>query len=109
MSKIVLVIDNLSELEKSSAMNQVKNLANLSIVEIKERVLDKFPLAQFILHRDDHNEKSKLIRQWLQLAENKKFKLRIYKVDASEDFALINNVAPYEIDENTLYDMLTQE
>ncbi|MCS6823657.1 MAG: hypothetical protein NZ529_05125 [Cytophagaceae bacterium] len=103
MPKIALVVENLSELEKSSAINQVKTLTNLSIVEIKERVLDKIPLYQCTLYGTDHDEKCKMLRQWLQLAENKKFKIRIYKINVSDDFTLINDVAPYEIDEEDLY------
>ena len=49
MSKVVFLVDNLGEVERSGAMPYIRALTNLNIVEINERIMDKNPLAELQL------------------------------------------------------------
>ena len=96
------MVDNLGEVERVGALNYIRALTNLNIVEIKERIMDKNPLAEFVIDGENHAQKVKTILQWLQLAEQKKLKLRIYEVNDEDDFLTMGDTSSYEIDKATL-------
>lgn len=102
MSKVVFLVDNLGEVERVGALNYIRALTDLNIVEIKERILDKNPLAEFVIDGENHAQKVKTIMQWLSLAEQKKLKLRIYEVNDEDDFFTMGDTSSYEIDRATL-------
>ncbi len=102
MSKVVFLVDNLGEVERAGAINYIRALTNLNIVEIKERIMDKNPLAEFVIDGENHANKVKTIMQWLSLAEQKKLKLRIYEVNDEDDFLTMGDTSSYEIDRATL-------
>lgn len=102
MSKVVFLVDNLGEVERVGALNYIRALTDLNIVEIKERILDKNPLAEFVIDGENHAQKVKTIMQWLSLAEQKKLKLRIYEVNDEDDFFTMGDTSSYEIDKATL-------
>ena len=102
MSKVVLLIENLGEVERAGALNYIRALSNLNVVEIKERIMDKNPLAEFVIDGENHANKVKLILQWLGLAEQKKLKLRIYEVNDEDNFLTMGDTSSYEIDKATL-------
>ncbi len=102
MSKVVLLVENLGEVERVGAINYIRALTNLNIVEIKERIMDKNPLAEFVIDGENHAAKVKTIMQWLSLAEQKKIKLRIYEVNDEDDFLTMGDTSSYEIDRATL-------
>ncbi len=102
MSKVVFLVENLGEVEKSGAINYIRTLTDLTIVEIKERIMDKTPLAEFVIDGENHAQKVKTIMQWLSLAEHKKLKLRIYEVNDEDDFLTMDDSSSYEIDKPTL-------
>jgi hypothetical protein len=102
MSKVVFLIDNLGEVERAGAINSIRALTDLNIVEIKERIMDKNPLAEFVIDGENHANKVKLILQWLSLAEQKKLKLRIYEVNDDDDFLKMGDTSSYEIDKANL-------
>ncbi len=102
MSKVVLLIENLGEVERAGALNPIRALSNLNVVEIKERIMDKNPLAEFVIDGENHAHKVKLILQWLGLAEQKKLKLRIYEVNDEDNFLTMGDTSSYEIDKATL-------
>jgi len=49
----------------------MRNLG-LNLVEIKERILDKNPLVEFVIDGENHQNKVKQIVRWLGIAEQKK-------------------------------------
>ena len=102
MSKVIFLIDNLGEVERAGALNYIRALTDLSIVEIKARIMDKSPLAEFVIDGENHANKVKVILQWLSLAEQKKLKLRIYEVNDEDDFLTMGDTSSYEIDKATL-------
>jgi hypothetical protein len=102
MSKVVFLVDNLGEVERAGAINYIRALTDLNIVEIKERIMDKNPLAEFVIDGEDHAHKVKVIMQWLSLAEQKKLKLRIYEINDEDNFLTMGDTSSYEIDRTTL-------
>jgi hypothetical protein len=102
MSKVVFLVDNLGEVERSGAIPYIRALTNLNIVEINERIMEKNPLAEFVIDGENHANKVKVILQWLGLAEQKKIKLRIYEVNDEDDFFTMGDTSSYEIDKATL-------
>lgn len=102
MSKVLFLAENLSDVEKSGALHHIHIMTNLNIVEIKERILDKTPLAEFVIDGEQHEKKVKAILQWLALAEQKKAKIKIYELNVEDDFTSMGDVSPYEIDKETL-------
>jgi len=102
MSKVIFLAENLSHFEKTGAIHHIHVMTTLNVVEIKERILDKTPLAEFIIDGEQHEKKVKSILQWLALAEQKKVKIRIYELNLEDDFSSIGDVSPYEINKETL-------
>ena len=100
MSKVLFVVGNLSAAENASAINQMRDITKLNIVEIKERIMDKFPVGEYVLFDDHYKDTIKKIKQWIVLAD--KVKLKIYEINEEDDFASMNDLASYEIDSQTL-------
>jgi len=106
MSKVVFLVENLGEAEKTGAINYIHALTGLNMVEIKERILDKTPLAEFVIDGNNHEKKVKVILQWIGLSEQKKVKLRIYEVNEEDDLAVMGDFSDYEIDKETLLSII---
>ena len=102
MSKVVFLVGNLGEVERVGALPYIQALTNLNLVEIKERIMDKNPLAEFIIDGENHSQKVKQIMQWLGIAEQKKITLRIYEINDEDDFLSMDDTSSYEIDKDTL-------
>jgi uncharacterized protein YvpB len=49
MSRVVFVAENITDVERSNGLNKIKDITGMNLVEIKERILDKFPLANYLL------------------------------------------------------------
>jgi hypothetical protein len=109
MSRVVFVAENITDVERSNGLNKIKDITGMNLVEIKERILDKFPLANYLLFQDDHKEKVKLLKQWYSLAEAKKFKLRIFEINDDDDFNNMDVIDPYEIDLKVLQEIIDEK
>ncbi|MCU0431111.1 MAG: hypothetical protein MUF42_14195 [Cytophagaceae bacterium] len=109
MSRVVFVAENISEVERANGLNKLKDITGLNLVEIKERIMDKFPLANYLLFQPDHKEKVKQLRQWYSLVEAKKFKIRMYEINDDDDFVAMEETDPYEIDLVVLQEIINEK
>lgn len=109
MSRVVFVAENISEVERANGLSKIKDITGMNLVEIKELILDKSPLANYLLFQPDHKDKVKMLKQWYNLVDSKKFKIRIYEVNDDDDFVCMDVIDPYEIDLNVLQEIIDEK